>query len=346
MSDLPRVSFGMIVLNGEPFVRYNLRALYPFAHEIIVVEGATPAAAGLATPDGHSRDSTLDTLRRFKAEEDPDDKVQIVTRDGFWTGEKDEMSQAYAGRATGDYLWQVDSDEFYRPEDMRAVLDGLRADPSITAVSFKTRTFWGGFESITDGYYLRDGGDEFHRLFKWGPGYCYTTHRPPTVLDPAGRDLRTLVWIDGGTLARHGIVMFHYSLLFPKQVLDKSSYYDRAAWVARSGYRDWAEGTFLRLGDPFHVHNVYTVLSWLERYRGPHPAQIEALRRDLAAGALRVEQRPTADIERLLRSPRYRIKRAALKLRYDSRPARAALHRILVLPKRAARRVMHALAAR
>lgn len=27
----PRVTFGMIVLNGEPFVRYNLRALYRFA---------------------------------------------------------------------------------------------------------------------------------------------------------------------------------------------------------------------------------------------------------------------------------------------------------------------------
>jgi len=37
-----RITFGMIVLNGEPCVLYNLRALYPFAHEIIVVEGAAP----------------------------------------------------------------------------------------------------------------------------------------------------------------------------------------------------------------------------------------------------------------------------------------------------------------
>jgi hypothetical protein len=42
---LLRVSFGIIVLNGEPFTRYNLRALYPFAHEIIVVEVASPFAA-------------------------------------------------------------------------------------------------------------------------------------------------------------------------------------------------------------------------------------------------------------------------------------------------------------
>jgi hypothetical protein len=51
-SRIPKVTFGIIVLNGEPFTRYNLRALYPFAHEIIVVEEASPAAAHAATPDG------------------------------------------------------------------------------------------------------------------------------------------------------------------------------------------------------------------------------------------------------------------------------------------------------
>ena len=40
----PRISFGIIVLNGEPFTRYNLRALYPFAHQIIVAEGGGPLA--------------------------------------------------------------------------------------------------------------------------------------------------------------------------------------------------------------------------------------------------------------------------------------------------------------
>ncbi len=79
MTTLPRVTFGMIVLNGEPFVRYNLRALYPFAHQIIVVEGAAPAAAKIATPEGHSSDGTLETLMDFKVQEDPEGKLIIVT---------------------------------------------------------------------------------------------------------------------------------------------------------------------------------------------------------------------------------------------------------------------------
>ena len=201
MSEIPRISFGLIVLNGEPFVRYTVRAIYPYAHEIIVVEGATPGARNIATPGGHSRDSTLESLHDFKANEDPNDKLQIVTRDGFWS-EKDEMSQAYAERATGDYLWQVDVDEFYQPADMETVLEMLEADPSITAVSFDTITFWGAPCYYVDSWYLRRGAAEYHRLFKWGAGYRYVTHRPPTVVDKHGRDQREGRWVRGSGTAK------------------------------------------------------------------------------------------------------------------------------------------------
>src|SRR5579884_2140828 len=106
------ISFGIIVLNGEPFTRYCLRALYPFAHQILVVEGACHRARASASADGHSIDGTLEVLQRFQELEDPERKIQIITKQGYWS-EKDEQSQAYAERATGDLLWQVDIDEFY-----------------------------------------------------------------------------------------------------------------------------------------------------------------------------------------------------------------------------------------
>jgi len=309
----PRISFGIIVLNGEPFTRYCLRALYPFAHQIIVVEGACGAAANVATPDGHSTDGTLEALQRFQADEDPQRKVQVVVRQGFWS-EKDEQSQAYAERATGDYLWQVDIDEFYHPEDMRAVCGMLRDDPGITAVSFEQITFWGGFDYVVDGWYLRRGAQYYHRLFRWGPGYRYTTHRPPTVHDPAGRDLRQVRWVPGWDLARRGILMHHYSLLFPKQVAEKCEYYNQAPWANRRGARAWAAESFLTLGDPFRVHNVYDYPSWLRRFRGPHPPQIQAMRHDIEEGRVPIAMRSSADVEHLLDSPRYRLGCAALRL--------------------------------
>jgi len=315
----PRVTFGIIVLNGEPFTRYCLRALYPFAHEIIVVEGGHVATTSVTTPDGHSIDGTLDVLRAFQRTEDPDGKVQIVTRDGHWPM-KDEFgrdrtpqSRAYAERATGDYLWQVDIDEFYLEEDMRAVLDLLAADPSITAVSFLQRTFWADLGYVADGWPLMRSGGVCHRLFKWGPEYRYVTHEPPTVHDDQGRNLRELKWLRAEQLAARGIRLQHYSLLFPWQVRQKALLYQEEKPQQAGGIVKWADENYFTLGNPFRVHNLYKHPSWLERYVGSHPAQVLAMMDDVRSGRVEAELRPTDDIERLLRSWWYPPARSLLK---------------------------------
>ncbi len=320
----PRISVGTIVLDGMPFLPYTIRALYPYVHQIVVVEGAAPGARGIARPDGHSRDGTLEELRRLAAEEDPEGKLVVVTAEdeghpnGFWPGEKDEQSRAYARRATGDYLWQVDVDEFYLPGDLVRVRAMLTADPSITAVTFPTVTIWGSLGVAVDGWYLRRGGADFHRLFKWGEGYMYATHRPPTVLDPKGRDLRGLCWLDGRTMARRGIAMRHYSLLLPKQVREKVDYY--ANWglygdtVEPERIRRWMEESYVTLRKPYNVHNVYRLPSWLQRYRGDHPPEVHRMMEDIAAGRVNVEIRPMEDAERLLRARLYAAGREALRV--------------------------------
>jgi glycosyltransferase involved in cell wall biosynthesis len=315
MNNLPRISFGMIVFNGEPFVRYNLRALYPYAHEIILVEGAAPGAAALATPDGHSTDGTLETIWDFIEEEDPENKVILITNEGIWEGEKDQMSQAYAERATGDYLWQVDSDEFYMPEDIEKVGRILYRDPSIAAVSFKMLTFWGSMDYWVDSWYLRMGADIYHRLFKWEPGYKYVTHRPPTVVDEQGRNLREVNWLEGNTLQeKEGIFLYHYSLLFPKQVLEKSRYYTFEVGKGKSTSPEWVQDSFLTLKKPYRVHNVYKYPGWLSRYKGPHPPQDMAMWGDVLAGEIKIEVRNNTDAERLLNSMWYPIRREGYKL--------------------------------
>ena len=315
----PRVTFGIIVLNGEPFTANTIRSLYPYAHEIIVVEGAAPGAINIATRDGHSRDGTLDVLRRFVAKEDPEHKVTIVTAeddghpDGFWPGEKHEQSQAYARRATGGWLWQVDIDEFYLDDDMERVLERLGSTPRVDAMTFRQITFWGGLGYVADGWYLRRGAADYHRLFRWGPGFTYATHRPPTVRDEAGRDLRAGTWIDATTTASWGVRLYHYSLLLPKQVIEKCDYYATAEWARRGGAIEWAQEAYLHLRRPFRVHNVFAYPSWLERFHGRHPQEVvrmmDRLRVDDGGSALRL----TADIERLIDAPWYRIGRATLR---------------------------------
>jgi len=311
----------MIVLNGEPFVRYNLRSLYPFAHQIIVVEGTAPDATGIASPSGHSTDGTLETLRDFQVNEDPEDKFIILTAEdagypnGFWPGEKDEQSQAYASCATGNYLWQVDVDEFYMADDIITILEMLQKAPSITAISFPQITFWGHFDYLTDGWYLRRDwcAKGINRIFKWGPGYSYITHRPTAVQNERAENLHNIYWVDGNQLKELGIFIYHYSLLFPKQVIEKCEYYSQAKWAKSNRAQQWAQESFMKLEKPFRVHNVYDHPSWLERYHGRHPFQIDAMRQDIADARLLIGMRQNEDVERLLKSPIYALGRSFLK---------------------------------
>jgi len=304
----PRISFGIIVLNGEPFTKYCLRQLYPHAHEIIVVEGGSDKAAEFA-PQGHSTDGTLETLRKFKDNEDPENKLIIVTREGFWA-EKDEQSQAYAERATGDYLWQVDIDEFYRHEDIEKVRAMLAADPDIDGTNFKQHPFWGSPWIVADSFFIREyGWGDLPRLFKWGPGYKYKTHRPPTVLDAQGVDLRQKRWITGEEMAKKGIFMFHYYLLFPIQVRNKCRYYATPTGTTTRGYApailDWAENSYFHLRRPFRVHNVSRSISWLRRFDRPQPEEALRMWEDAVSGKLGVQLRDNRDAEALINNRYY-----------------------------------------
>jgi glycosyltransferase involved in cell wall biosynthesis len=308
---MPKVTFGIIVLNGEPFTRYCLRGLYPFAHEIIVVEGGHEDTRAVATSDGHSTDGTLEVLRRFCAQEDPQRKVTLVTRDGFWP-KTDELgryrtpqSREYAERATGDYLWQVDIDEFYRPHDVRTVLEILADRPSITAVSFNVREFWGSLDVEMDGWGWRRGGRTYHRLFKWGEGYRYLTHEPPTVLDQDRRELRELDWVSGDQMAHRGIYMFHCSHLFPSQVRQKTRVYNLERPSVAADILTWANTSYFRLEHPFHVGRVYQYPGWLRRYGGDHPPEVLRMMADIRNGLVDEELRPMDDAERLLSSSWY-----------------------------------------
>ena len=100
----------------------------------------------------------------------------------FGLGEKHEQSRAYAKRATGDYLWQIDIDEFYLPEQFKTVLQLLESDPTISGMSFKTRNILGESRCRGGWPFLMEGAEIYQRLFKWGKNYQYTTHRPPTVV--------------------------------------------------------------------------------------------------------------------------------------------------------------------
>jgi hypothetical protein len=356
MVALPRITFGMIVLNGEPFLLPNLRAIYPFAHEIIVVEGASPRATHMATPDGHSIDGTLAALRRFQAEEDPAGKLVVVTAeddghpDGFWPGEKDQQSQAYARRATGEWLWQIDCDEFYQPETMAAIAAALAAHRELTCVTFRAHHFWGGFDYLVEGglFLSREFQGEpwgaYRRIFRWGPGYSYLGHRPPRVADERGVDITRRRMRDAAALVPGAPArMYHYLMVFPAQFTRKGAYYARQPWEWDRGRLEKNEELLreVDLANGFAIYDQHGTRNWLARFRGAHPPAVAELR--AAAAASGMPTRRTDDIEALLADPPYRWRRRVFALAEWARFARDELSfHVWSRPRMAAGRVLRA----
>ena len=317
----PKITFGIIVLNGEPFIRYNLRALYPFAHQIIVVEGACPGAKNISTNDGHSLDSTLTSLHDFKVNEDPDDKLTIVTAEddgyscGFWP-EKEHMSQAYAMRATGNYIWQIDGDEFYKTEAIEKVSYILEQEKSITAVTFRTHTFWGGLKYRVDSKSLRVMIQDVHRIFAWGEGYRYISHRPPTVVNADGDNLRNIKWLSAEDMIENNVYMYHYAFLFPKQVEEKCNYYFNSSWGGNKELSSlkWANDSYFNLKHPFKVYYNNSEWSWLEEFAGEHPPQVVEMVKDVHSGKFPgISLRRHDDIDAMLNAPFYKFCRIFVK---------------------------------
>jgi hypothetical protein len=267
----------------------------------------------------------LETLYRFKREEDPENKVQIITRNGYWP-KVDEwgrmrtyQSRAYAERATGDYLWQVDIDEFYKPMDMQKVIQMLKDDTAITAVSFRMLTFWGGLEYITDGWGLQRRL-EIPRLFKWGKNYKYMTHEPPVIYNDQGRDISQIYPVHGRSLLRKwGIYMYHYSLVFPWQVEQKCKVYDAERPDIWNQIILWANENYYRASYAYKAH-YYSASglygyepSWLERYKGQHPPELYQMMDDIITRNIQCVLRNNDDIDELLCSWRYILGRKFLK---------------------------------
>jgi glycosyltransferase involved in cell wall biosynthesis len=261
-----RITAGMIVLNGEPFVGHSLRAIYDFADEIIVIEGAVENAMFAARPDGSSADRTVEIIRALP---DPDRKITLVQ--GRWR-DKVEQSNAYLARATGDYVWQVDSDEMYLPEDLAAVRAMLNEDPAITMVTFYCRPFWHNLHTQLVG---PPWETVYRRVFKRVPGARFVSHRPPTVVGADGRDLATLRMVRANEMRRRGLFMFHYSFVDPEQVRRKIEYYRRLGFAC-AGPPDWYDRVYMGwLDDPAAVEEKYgtypTGGGWTTPYRGLHP---------------------------------------------------------------------------
>lgn len=223
----PLLSFGCIVLNGEEFIKQSIASVYDHAHEIIVIDGATPDGMFMANPDGSSTDNTKEIVRAFGK------KVKFVS--GKWA-DKNEQSNAYMKLATGDMIWQIDSDEAYKDEDIETVRE-LIQDRNALHVSFTALHFWHNFKTLAWGSWWSKPEHAYHRINKFYTGALYAGHRPPTIYYNNKPMWEAGPHITAKELEDMGIYLYHYSHVTDRQVKQKMQWYaNNNVWKS-----DWYE---------------------------------------------------------------------------------------------------------
>jgi hypothetical protein len=211
-----KIAFGMIIFEGDYVLKECLKQVYPFASQILIAEGPVNywQRQGRIT----STDETNKILDEFP---DPENKIKIVHGQ---FNEKDDQCKAYMQHINDDidYLWNLDSDEVYKTEDLKKIINFLN-DEKPTSVGIRSCSFYGGFDNYLTGFELKR--DNFLRIFKFEKGSTWLTHRPPTIQYPINSNV-IIKHVDSDTLFNLlGVQMYHYSYVFPVQVHTKINYY-------------------------------------------------------------------------------------------------------------------------
>ncbi len=279
---MPKVSYAMIVFNGDYVLKQNLENIYPFAENIVIVEGPVLYYRNLGFSS--STDNTIDIIKNFP---DPDKKITLIQ--GQWK-EKDDMCQAYMPHLKGDYLWHIDSDELYKPEDTKKIFDYLDNNKDCYSMGFKLYSFYGGFDRYITGV---EQAFEVHRLAKIIPGQSkLKTHRPPTLIwPPTGKTCQEMGHVSFNTTASWGVYIYHYSHVFPKQVKAKMSYYSSWTSIIQNYWeRLYVPWMRAKSDDEKLLVEMPTkgVQEWAQRdpaytakFNGTHPESIELAKADL-----------------------------------------------------------------
>jgi hypothetical protein len=270
----------MIIFEGDYFLNECLKQVYPFASQILIAEG--PVNYWQRQGRTTSLDQTNKILHDFP---DPENKIKIVHGQ---FNEKDDQCKAYLKFINDDidYIWNLDSDEVYKTEDLKKIIKLLEEEQP-TSVGIRSCSFYGGFDDYLTGFELNR--DNFLRIFKYTKGSTWQTHRPPTIKYPDNLNIQKK-HIDSNTLYdKIGVQMYHYSYVFPKQVNKKISYYKDSVSTNNcidnyfdEVYLPWVNGNEnqrLKVEDIFDgVHEFKPHVRGscrTEKFVGSHPEAIE-----------------------------------------------------------------------
>ena len=264
-----KVSYVMVVLNGEPFIKFQLQSIYKHAHEIIIVEGAYKKFS-FAAKEFRSKDKTISIIENFP---DPKKKIKLIKKKIFYDDKK-EMCNEFMKYITGDVLWQIDVDEFYDENTHKYVKQIFSKDDLLDQVSFTFYDYYKTFDWIINGYpeqYL--DVIRVNRIFK---GMTWVNQRPPT-LEFNNKIIIPRKKINGMQMLKNNHYMHNLTMIYDSQVKDKFIFYNKKSLGIFSGNDQWYTDSWKNYSQKFSVAGFKSFLTYLTKREHQLPKIMEKI---------------------------------------------------------------------
>jgi hypothetical protein len=250
-----KVTYVLNVLNGEPFIHFQLKSIYDFAFEIIIVEGAYEKFS-FAANNGRSTDNTIEIINDFP---DPHNKIKLILNEGYYE-DRTEMCNECTKYVNGNVIWQIDVDEFYFDETHLYVKEMFEVTESLDRISFNFLDIFGSLRLKVDG--LDDSKlQSVRRVHRFNKGDSWSTQRPPTLVD--SNDVAKVIRKEhlGDEMEKLGHKMFNLTMLFKSQILDKYNYYFKKGFT--NDTQTWYENSIKNYAIRLNVLNISDYLTSL-----------------------------------------------------------------------------------
>ena len=249
-----KINFFTIVYNGQPWIRGQaelFRRLEGVDWRWHVVEGlaehvkdtAWCKEAGGRISDFKNRNSNLSTdgTREFLdgLKKEFGDRVLIYRPPGAepWPGKKAMIDCFLPQLEDGCLLWQLDVDEFWKPDQVQQILAEFKKRPELTAGWFDCDYFFGWDRcSSRPGVFGNFREYEWLRVWRYQKGDSWGSHEPPALLRGVEGGKRADVgeihpMLQKETRAR-GWKFQHYALTDRPQMEFKEIYYGHRGLIA------------------------------------------------------------------------------------------------------------------
>lgn len=161
--NIPKISAGVIVNNGEDYLKYSIESIYHLLNEIIIVVGSVK---------GYAKSNNKETEKVIKEliKKDYLRKIKVVrSKSGQWS-DKIEMQNEIAKRVTGEFYVKLDHDEIWKPETLLSAINTLRENPDIDILKMPFIHFWLNFNTVA-----KDAGGKWStkhpRIWRWKKSY-------------------------------------------------------------------------------------------------------------------------------------------------------------------------------